>query len=214
MKENTIPLSARATSMTTASATLRLRRAFGYSHYLAAKHFAQLLKDREARFVGEGWGPHVDACIWYGSAAIILGFSAIEAAIDEARDDLRQKGLETPTYQRKPTLDLVQELIEHVKGRPFDKGATPCQDVQLLCDIRNALTHPKAEWDDERKTGLPLSRRIVQRRLPLSPFELDPDLAFPHGCMSAGVADWAADLARSFVVDFRTRLGLRLQPWG
>ena len=190
----------------TFSATANVRRNFSTRHLKAADHFAEELRRHETRHAGAGWGsPHFDFCTWYASAAIILGFSAIEAAIDEAKDDL---ALPPDASERAPTLHRAQTLLAHRGSVIFDKEAEPFQSTDLLRILRNGLVHPKAEWDNARDRNKHLSRKILDAHLPLSPFLSDPDLAFPYGCMSAGVATWAASSAREFVRELRSRLGL------
>lgn len=193
----------------TATATATARRNFSYPQWQAAEHFAQELGAHEEQHRGAGWGPHYDRCMWYASAAIILGFSAIEASIDEAEDDLDISPELAAVFERAPTLDRSQALLAHRGCQPFDKGGEPFQSADLLRSLRNGLVHPRAEWDNASVRNTQLSRKIVGARLPLSPFQPDPTLAFPHGCMSAGTAKWAADTARDFVRELRQRLGLR-----
>ncbi|HEX4198040.1 MAG TPA: hypothetical protein VHZ26_11420 [Caulobacteraceae bacterium] len=193
----------------TSIATATVRRNFSIPHLAAAEHFANELRSHEAKHAGAGWGPHFDYCGWNASAAIILSFSAIEAALDEAEDDLALPAELTDALDRAPTLEHAQALLAHRACTIFDRGAEPFQNAELLRALRNGLVHPKAEWDNARDLNKQLSRKIIGAHLPLSPFQPDPDLAFPHGCMSAGVASWAASSARHFIREFRSRLELR-----
>lgn len=184
------------------------RRGFSIPHLLAAEHFARELLRHEAEHLDADWGPHFDFCTWNASAAIILSFSSIEAAIDEAEDDISLPAALAKALDRAPTLEHVQALLAHRGGTPFDPGAEPFRSADLLRALRNGLVHPKAEWDDAKDRNRKLSRRIIGARLPLSPFQPNPDLAFPHGCMSAGVASWAAASARQFIREMRSRLAI------
>lgn len=187
-----------------------VRRNFSTPHILAADHFARELEKHEAVHSGKGWGQHFDLCTWNASASIILAFSAIEAAIDEAEDDLAVPNELTRVFDRSPTLDRAQALLAHMNCAPFNRGTDPFQSADLLRALRNGLVHPKAEWDSARERNSKLSIKIVSANLPLSQFQTDPALAFPHGCMSAGVAQWAAASARRFVRELRSRLGLKV----
>lgn len=192
------------------TATATVRRNFSSQHLNAADHFARELHRHEAEYAGAGLGPHFDFSSWNGSAAIILSFSAIEAAVDEAEDDLGLPVELTDALGRAPTLGHAQALLALRENVLFDQGAEPFQSAELLRILRNGLVHPRAEWDNARDRNKALSRKIVGAHLQLSPFLPDPDLAFPHGCMSAGVATWAATSARQFIREFRRRL--RLEP--
>jgi len=198
-----------ATAHATATGTATVRRNFSIPHLHAAEHFAEQLRLHEEKYAGAGWGPHFDFCSWNASAAIILSFSAIEAAVDEAEDDLALPTELSDALDRSPTLEHAQALLAHRGSPTFDKGAEPFQSAELLRALRNGLVHPKAEWDNARDRNRQLSRKILGARLGLSPFQQDPDLAFPHGCMSAEVASWTASSARQFIRELRSRLGLR-----
>jgi hypothetical protein len=191
-----------------ASVEAAVRRNFSGKHLKAAAHFAEELHHHEGKHAGAGWGSHFDFCSWNASAAIILGFSAIEAAVDEAEDDLALPRELTDALDRVPTLEHVQALLAHCGSATFEKGAEPYQSAHLLRDLRNGLVHPKAEWDSARDRNKKLSKKILGAGLELSPFQPDPDFAFPHGCMSAGVARWAESSARLFIRELRSRLGL------
>lgn len=197
-----------ATAVATATATATVRRNFSSPHLRAASHIAQELEAHEREYSGSGWGPHFDRCTWYCSAALILSYSAIEAAVDETEDDLGIASEMTSLLERAPTLDRIQALLAHRSAECFDKGGEPFQSAELLRSIRNGLVHPKAEWDNASVRNKSLSRKIVGAGLPLSPFQQDPNLAFPHGCMSAGIAKWSADTARAVIKQMRERLGL------
>jgi len=192
----------------TATATATVRRNFSGSHLKAASHFAAQVRAHELAHGGAGWGEHFEFSQWNASAAIILSFSAIEAAIDEMEDDIGLPLELTRALEKASTLDHAQAILAHRDVPVFDRGAEPFQSVELLRALRNGLVHPKAEWDNDRQRNRQLSRKINGAGLPLSPFQQDPDLAFPHGCMSAGIAAWAEMSARSFIRELRSRLGL------
>ena len=137
-----------------------------------------------------------------------MGSSAIEAALDETEDDLKIPEPLLIAIQRARFWDRAGAVLAYIGAEQFDKGLDPFRSADLLRALRNGLAHPKAEWFDERTTHKALSTRVISAGLPLSPFIDDPDKAFPFGCMSAGVAQWAAKTAEVFIRDFRTRCGL------
>jgi hypothetical protein len=197
----------------TGSATAKTRPGFALPHIRAAEHFAGLLRTHEAAHEGAPFGPPFDMARWYASAAILLSFSAIEAGCDEAEDSLSIPDALHRTLQRAPFWERVAAVLAFRGIEQIDRGAEPFQSTDLLRDLRNGLAHPKAEWGDEdapdwRRTHKRLCKRVLGAGLPLSPFLQDPTTAFPYGCMSAGVAEWAAGTARAFVGELRQRLGL------
>jgi hypothetical protein len=152
----------------TVTGTATVRRNFAVPHLKAAEHFAEELRRHETKYAGAGWGSHFEFCSWNGSAAIILSFSAIEAAIDEAEDDLALPVELTDALDRAPTLEHAQALLAHRGSATFDRGAEPFQSAELLRALRNGLVHPKAEWDDARDRNRQLSRKILGAGLGLS----------------------------------------------
>jgi hypothetical protein len=207
-QNKTIAAIATASLTISVTAEATVRRGFANPHLKAAEHFSRVLEQFETENLGAGWGDHFEFSTSNASAAIILSFAAIEAAIDEAEDDLSLPRELTDALDKASTLDHAQALLAHRGCVVFVKGAEPFQSADLLRAIRNGLVHPKAEWDNARERNRKLSDRINGARLPLSPFQPALDLAFPHGCMSAGVAKWAALTARSFIAELRLRLGL------
>jgi hypothetical protein len=138
----------------------------------------------------------------------LLAFSAMEAALDEIEDDLViPDGLLKP-LQRAPFWDRVGAVYAYAGDAETEMGIEPYQSADLLRALRNGLAHPKAEWSDELDLHQKLTKRIVGARLPLSPFIPDQASAFPLGCMSAGVAAWAASSARAFIREARKVCGL------
>lgn len=189
--------------------SLSVRRNFSIPHLNAVAHFVSELRKQEEKFKGEGWGPHFEFCQWNASAAIILSFSAIEAAVDEIEGDLDLPRELKVVIERAKTLERAQALLAHLGKTPFDKGSEPYQGANLLKLLRNGLVHPWAEWDHARGRNYKLSRKIISAGLSLSPFQKDPELAFPYGCMSADVADWARSSAQNLIRELRQRLDLK-----
>lgn len=191
------------------SAALRVRRGFSVPHLCAAEHFAADLQAYERQHSGEAFGDVWERARWYASAAILMAFSSIEAVLDETEDDLGiPEGLLRP-IQRAPFWERVAAVYAFIGAPPPTMGSEPYQSADLLRALRNGLAHPKAEWDDAQASHKALTKRLLAARLPLSPFIDDPKTAFPHGCMSAGVAQWAADTARAFTREFCARCGLK-----
>lgn len=195
-------------SITGHAPSIDQRRNFAVSHMKAARHFAEILAVHEAQHIGAGWGEHYDKCRWLASATIILSVAAIEAAIDETEDDLDLPQEFANAICKATIRDRVQALLIVKNCELLDNGAEPTQSAELLRAIRNALVNPRAEWDSAKKKNKSLSERIVSAQLPLSPFEQSQDLAFPVGCMSAGVAAWATATASEYINEFRQRLSL------
>ena len=189
-------------------ATARTRRNFGSSHLKAANHFADELAVHEDTHRGEPFGNQFDKCRWLGSAAFIMSFAAVEAAVDEAQNDLGIVGHLSEALRSATVLNRAQIVLGLHGAAVFDIGQAPYQPADILRRIRNALVHPQVEWSDELDEHKRLSNRIVSLGIPLSPFLPQPNEAFPLGCNSAAMAKWAVHTASRFVVELRQRLGL------
>lgn len=192
----------------TVTATATVRRTFALRHLMAADYFVGELQRIESGHVGEELGEPYDRCSYNATAAIIMSFAAIEATLDEVSEDISVPAEVHAALEKASAMDWTQALLAF-RGKPvFDKGAEPYQSVNILRAVRNALVHPKAEWDDDMDRNARLSAKIVALGVPLSPFWPGIDLAFPHGCMSAGFAEWSARSARMFIRELRVRLEL------
>lgn len=196
----------------TASATFKTRPGFAVPHIRAAEHFAGLLRAHEAAHEGAPFGPPFDVARWYASASILLSFSAVEAGCAEAVDSLDDPKL-LRAIQFGKFWDNIGRILLSRGAVAFQEDEDLYKSTDLLRDLRNGLAHPKAEWGDEdapdwRRTHERLCERVLGANLPLSPFLQDAATAFPYGCMSAGVAEWAAGTARAFLGELRERLGL------
>lgn len=178
---------------------------------MAANYHAKTVSGIEKENKGKPLGPHFDTASWNATAAIVLSFAALEAALDEAAEDYDLSDNLAAVLERASTLDRAQAFLDHACVAPFERGAEPFQSAELLRIIRNGLVHPRAEWDDAKDRNERITAKIVGAKLPLSPFWTDQSLAFPYGCMSAGTAKWATKTASRFIVEFRKRLNLEIQ---
>jgi hypothetical protein len=98
-----------------------------------------------------------------------------------------------------------------LKGlEPPTNDTEPWESGKLLRAMRNALVHGKAEWASDDGSHAKLSRRITTAKLPMSPFVPIHGPAFPLGCMSAGVAEWAAETAGAVIRQMSSDLEIPL----
>lgn len=195
----------------TGEATVTVRRTFAVRHLMAAKYHSEAVAKIEEENAGAPLGSHFDTASWNATAAIVLSFAAIEAALDEAAEDFGLPSNLAAVLEKASTLERAQAFLDHAGVAPFERGSEPFQSAELLRVIRNGLIHPRAEWDNAKDRNDRITAKIIGARIPLSPFWPDHSLAFPHGCMSAGAAHWASQAARQFIVAFREKLNLALQ---
>jgi hypothetical protein len=99
-------------------------------------------------------------------------------------------------------------LVLHLLRKPaFDRGAQPWQGAALLMRLRNEVVHYKSRW------GAEMSREKLWRSLldlghPKPPFRQDGENFFPHRCLSATCATWAARTSVGFIDAFYDHLGV------
>lgn len=182
-----------------ASAHARVLRNFAFGHWRAARRFADLLEAHEAAHAGEEFGAQFEDARTFATGAILTAYAAMEAGLNEL-----QIALGTPAQARDATkngklIDRLNATLAHHGRAALTKGGRLGRNVELLRGLRNALVHPRAEWDDETATHQALSRKVKSAKLPLNPFLPGGELVFPLGVMSAGVARWAAETAEQFL---------------
>jgi hypothetical protein len=192
----------------TTQSTAQIRSRFAKVHIESARRYCGLVAAVEQQNHGQGWGSHWTEARDYASAAIIMSFAAVEAAINEALDDLEIEGELHDVIEKASTIDSAQALLIHASASPMDRGTNPLQSLNLLRVIRNGLIHARGEWMAPGSNTAKISQKIVSAGLPLSPFDNRPEYAFERGIMSAGSANWAADTACDFIDELRMRAQL------
>ncbi|MER5638861.1 hypothetical protein ABT095_18090 [Kitasatospora sp. NPDC002227] len=120
----------------------------------------------------------------------------------------------TGMLDRNDFLDKFQ-LVLHLLGKqPFDRGAQPYQDAQLLVQLRNVLVHYKPRWrpggDDSGQSiqASGLTKGLADRKFSLNPFTGQGNPFFPDKCLGHGCTTWALTAALDFADGFFARLGV------
>lgn len=166
----------------------------------------------------------------YTTGSIVLSCAAVEARINELFVEATEGG--APLKQRvlsrlskgEKVLDRYQVALLGACKDPFDPGAQPYQDVQLLFRLRNYLLHFEPKWGKaqmekgqmEKGVYKTLREGLRSKNLHENPL-VDPDWPYlPMRCMSYDCARWAARTAYAFVHEFLERMGLRNEEktWG
>jgi len=204
--------------LTVSTAKIQLRQRSGYAvqHLMAAARFSRQCGEVEAANQGNTLGPFVDeqrSCV---SATIMLSVASLESNINEHLADAEVSLAELPGGAREQFCQLISRLpilekydrVLAVKClEPFDKGATPCQDVDILIALRNELVHFHPEWHDQQDRHKKLGKRLMYR-FPLSPFySQGSEVMFPDRFISHGCTRWAVDSALKFMKLFASKVG-------
>jgi hypothetical protein len=166
----------------------------------------------------------------YVIAAILSSVAFLEAALNEllasaSDDDFELAGGRGPLTKqerqalcdvrdqlRPPFLGKFQRVLRLLGRQPFNQGAQPYQDADLLVKLRNILVHSRPGWSPadarDQIAQDELLERLASKNFPLHPFAEKDDPFFPDKCLGAACADWAERTARAFADDFFGRLGI------
>jgi len=161
-------------------------------------------RDEDTKFAG--WYPQA---FMRGSVAFVMSAFAMEAAINEAATILEidadaRRELEAESNP----LNRADVLAMKCGFPKISQGTKTGQHAALLYKIRNAFAHGKSEWSNEEKTHAALSNKILSLKLPLSRFMLPQERAFPIGCMSGRMANWAVDTAENYITEYYSAAGI------
>jgi len=202
-----------------AKATTKMKHSFSRQHLAAARLFAQLATEIEAR--GEAEETTKKEHRAYVTGAVVFSVAFLEASINELyleAVDGNKTSLPSltdpqftiltelwPIVEQQQILGKYQTVLAACGLHRFDKGAEPFQGVDNLVKIRNVLIHYRPEWDDEL-----VEHKKIQDRLS-DKFELNPlagpgTLWFPHQCLGSGCSRWAVEQVGQFMTEFCQRL--------
>lgn len=201
----------------TAVGYVRQRSAFAVQHLMAAARFSRQCGEVERVNMGQPLGAFYDEQIACVSATVMLCVASLESNINE---HLADSDAVMPTIDPTARLQLcalvadrsILEKYERVLAisglPPFDRGARPYQDVDVLIDIRNELVHFHPEWHDEQERHEKLGKRLAYR-FELSPFIADgTGVLFPQRFVGHGCTKWAVESALTFMEQFASRVGV------
>lgn len=114
------------------------------------------------------------------------------------------------TYEEKPILEKFEFALLLLRKPAFDRGARPFQDVKVLIDLRNALTHFKPEWMNEADEHAKMSRKL-DYKIDGSVFLQASELLFPRRWASHSGTRWAVNSALAFAKQFEANAALPLK---
>ena len=163
----------------------------------------------ESKYAG-----HPDIKFWDGIlhnavACVLTAIASLEAYANEVFSD-RVKIFSAfsvdllnnlwGTYKWKPVLEKF-ELALLLLRKPKSDGESSYQDVKVLIDLRNALTHFKPEFENEANQHKEISDKLISKFIPSPFFQTDP-LLFPRRWASHGCTVWAVQSAMAFAKEF------------
>jgi hypothetical protein len=198
------------------SGTARTQTRFSVQHLLAAAHFSRQVAQIEGTNAGKGFGGFFEEILTNATACVFTCAASLEAYANEFYID---RGVNFPDlraevadrlwelFEQKPILEKF-DLALLLKNRPaLDRGTRPTQDVNAVVSLRNALTHFKPEWEDEKETHAKVSRQLQGRFAP-SQFLPNESTVFPRQWACHGCTSWAVSSCLGYIRAFETAAGL------
>lgn len=194
----------------------RVIDAWAYQHLRTAALMRDHVVDLESSAIE--FGPDFEQIRSYCSACIMAAVASLEALINEqflheggalraTIGDLEKDFWPRNGIERMPILSKYQLALERLGKPKFDESAEFFLAARALIELRNAITHFKPPWDENRQAPMDLVLAL-SGRYALSPL-VDSGANFTGmSSMSAGCAAWAVGAAKTFMGEFdsRTRL--------
>jgi hypothetical protein len=160
----------------------------------------------------------------YVVSSIISAVAFMEAAINELLQDAAD---EQPPYLSPlpgPTVKALAELWRMAQEKwafldkyqaallvagkePFNRGALPYQDADLLRGLRNIMIHAKPETS-EAGTEHKLEKRFKSKFPANRLMKGQKNPYFPDRCLGSGCAEWAVKASIALADEFFSRMGL------
>ena len=205
---------AEATYKVTVTAILRVNLAV--QHLLAAARFSREVGELENQHKGEQWGAFWESLFHPAIACILTAVASLEAYANELFSDRNTLFPEySPelmdnlweTYEQKPILEKFEFALLLLRKPKMDRGAQPYQDIKVLIELRNALTHFKPEWVNEADEHAKISAKLASK-IEGSPFLAAPEILFPRRWAGHSCTSWAVSSAIAFAKEFERLAGL------
>lgn len=179
-------------------------------HMLAAARFSREVSQLEQLHREEEFGPFWETIFHFATACVLASVASLEAYANELFSDRETLFPDYPpdllhnlweTYEQKPILEKFEFALLLLRKSAFDRGARPYQDVKVLIDLRNALTHFKPEWMNEADEHARMSRKL-DSKIEGSVFLQASERLFPRRWASHSGTKWAVQSALAFAEQF------------
>ena len=196
--------------------TAKTRVNLAVQHLLAAARFSREVGRLENEHKGQQFGEFWESLFHPAIACILTTVASLEAYANELfsdRDTLFPEYAPElmhnlwETYEQKPILEKFQFALLLLRKPIMDRGAGSYQDIKVLIELRNALTHFKPEWMNEADEHAKISAKLVSK-IEGSPFLPASELLFPRRWAGHSCTSWAVSRAITFAKDFERLAGL------
>ncbi|AJS58980.1 hypothetical protein [Paenibacillus sp. IHBB 10380] len=194
---------------------ITLKTNFSFNHIQAAVLFARNALQVEKNKDNDNY---IVARIQYESyitGALLCTVGFLEATINELFSNIKDENyknakslkpkkrelinsmweLGIPRTAKYSILDKYQIALTLADKNLFKKGVSPYQDIYLLIQVRNAITHYEPEWVTtdsefpEKITEQALQKKL-KNKFSLNPFANSADPFFPDKCLSYDFIKW------------------------
>jgi hypothetical protein len=134
---------------------------------------------------------------------------------DRARNNI-QAWWNPKIKRRTRMLDKYQKALAFTDKGCFYEGKSPFQDINLLIQIRNELTHHQPETvflvseHDPKKISTQDFQVKTKEKFATNPLMLGLCAFFPHKCLSHGCAEWAVENSIKFADEFFNKIGTKV----
>ena len=205
---------AAGTSTVTATATLRVNLAV--QHLLAAARFSRDVGRPEEVHRGAQFDAFWESIFHPAIACTLTTVASLEAYANELFSDRNTlfPGYSPElihnlweTYEQKPILEKFEFALLLLRKPKMDRGARPYQDIKVLIELRNALTHFKPEWMNETEEHPKISTKL-KHKISGSPFLPQSEILFPRRWAGHSCTSWAVSSAITFAKEFERLAGL------
>lgn len=216
---------------------ITLKSNFSNTHIQSAVTFSRMAFEIERKYKDSYTSAPVPQRIQYEACvlgAILCSVGYLEANINEFFSNINDYDYRKEKYIMKPkirtlisrmwelgvpktarysVLEKYQIALTLCDKELTEKGKPPFQDIQLLIQLRNALTHYEPEWvttlsDLPEKITVQTLEKKLKNKFVTNPFVLDIDPFFPDKCLSYDCAKWAISNSIEFTQEFYSKLEL------
>lgn len=191
------------------SASIKTCTNLARHHLLAAKRFADRIREIEKEHASEPVGLFWDEVLHNALGVVTLAVASLEGYANELYFESSSAFAAGIGLNRSATA-LIAELAEKERvllkfelvlairtGKQLPHGDPIVQNISALIKLRNAVLHFRPEWSCEQKEHAKLARQLTNR------FELSPFLAnapvFPRAWASGSFAFWALQSVKEFL---------------
>lgn len=184
---------------------------------MAGARFSRRVGETERANASEQYGPFFDEIRWDATACVFACAAGLEAYANEFYidrsdnfPDLRKEVADAfwVLYEKKPVFEKFDVALMLRHQVPLDRSGQTYQNCGAMVDLRNALTHFKPEWEDEKDAHAKLSRKLKGKFQPSRFLPKEADV-FPIQWASHGCTCWAVESAKAFIHDFEVAAGLK-----